>query len=474
VSIPLALVLLTLSGGADERTPWGGFRGNNGCGVVETHDLPARLDPEANLMWRVEVPPGYSSPTVTGSRLFLTGSDNKGKLFTVCLDAQSGEERWRVEVPYDGSRPGANSPAAPSPVTDGERVYALFHHIGLITYDLDGQELWRHEIGPFKVPHGMSGSPVVHDGKVVLQIDQDGDSYLVAYEGASGKELWRAARKGMNHGYATPAVYAPQDGPAQVVASGTMQIAGYSLETGEKLWWVDGSAWQAKSLPVFAGKRCFVNAFMPSMSDMSFPAFTGTFEEALAKRDADGDGKIARSEWKEDEMMQQIWFILDLNDDDLLDEEDWNYGLAANRATGGLFAIDLDGRGDLTEKVSWKLEDKRTLSDVTSPVLLDGVLYVIAEGSLLASIDAATGEVLKHERIGQSDQYYASPVAGDGKLYLAGLSGLLTVVEAGRDWKVLASHSLEDEGQLWSTPAIAGHSIYVRATDALFCFEQAD
>lgn len=472
--IPVALALLSLTAVADERTPWGGFRGNNGCGVVEAKGLPDTLDPEGNLMWRVEVPAGYSSPTVTGSRLFLTGSDMKGKLFTVCLDSQSGEERWRAEVPFDGSRVGANSPAAPSPVTDGERVHVLFHHVGLITYDLEGKEIWRKEIGPFNIPHGMAGSPVVHGGKVVLQIDQDGDSYLVAYDGKSGKELWRVARPGMNHGYATPAVYAPESGPVQVVASGTMQIAGYALDTGEKLWWVDGSAWQAKSLPIFAGHTCYVNSFMPSMADMNFPSFSGTFEEALAQRDADGSGKIERGEWA-DEMMQQIWFILDLNGDEALDEEDWNYGLAANRATGGLFAIDLDGRGDLTgSRVSWKLEDKRALSDVTSPIVLDGVLYVISEGSLLASIDAATGEVLKHERIGQSDNYFASPVAGEGKLYLAGLSGLLTVVEAGRDWKVLSSHSLEDDGKVWSTPAIAGHSVYVRATDALYCFENVD
>jgi outer membrane protein assembly factor BamB len=102
------------------------------------------------------------------------------------------------------------------------------------------------------------------------------------------------------------------------------------------------------------------------------------------------------------------------------------------------------------------------------------VLYVLREGGILTSLDPAAGSVLKQGRLeGALDPYFASPVAGDGKLYLASQSGILTVVEAAPEWKELASHALEDE-EVWATPAIAGPAVYVRAKDALYCFESAE
>ena len=192
ISSILTLSLSLLAGG--EAPQWGGFRGNNGAGTASATRLPATLDPEGNLMWRVDVPSGYSSPTIAGKDLYLTGTDDKAKLFTLCLDAYSGEERWRKELAYDGKRPGQNSPAAPSPATDGERVYALFHHVGLVAYDKTGKELWKKPLGPFNIPHGLSTSPVLHGDLVILQVDQDDGAYLVAYDKLTGAERWRIAR----------------------------------------------------------------------------------------------------------------------------------------------------------------------------------------------------------------------------------------------------------------------------------------
>ena len=469
ILLPLAL-LLTLSG--DDTPEWPGFRGANGSGVSSAKGLPTGLDPETNLMWRVDVPSGYSSPCVAGKDLYLTGTDGKSKLYVMCFDAGSGEERWRKEIAYDGSRPGANSPAAPSPATDGERVYALFHHAGLVVYDKTGKELWKKPIGPFNIPHGMAASPVLHGDLVLLQIDQDKEAYLVAFDKRTGDEKWRTDRPEVAHGYATPAVYAPASGPAQIVLSGSFQAASYSLADGKKLWWVDGAGWQAKSIPVFAGNRCYVNSFVPTLSEMQYPSFKGTFQEALA-HDANGDGKLAATEWDE-EGLRQLWFLFDMDGDMLLDEDDWKFALQADQARGGLFAIDLGGKGDVTKSnVAWKLDDKRTLSDVTSPVIVGNTLFVIGEGGLLASIDGASGKVIKHERVGDSDEYFASPVAGDGKLYFASLGGLLSVVSAEPDWKVLSQHALDDS-KVWATPALVGHSVYVRSEDALYCFEDAE
>src|SRR5262245_44073297 len=216
----------------------------------------------------------------------------------------------------------------------------------------------------------------------------------------------------------------------------------------------------SKAIPVFAGNRCFVSSFSPTLSDMQMPSFQGKFEDVLKTNDANHDGKIATSEYGE-KTLHQIWFIFDQDDDQLLDAKEWDFALSANRAAGGLFSIELGGKGDVTAShLKWKLEDRRALSDVTSPVIVDGTMFVIAEGSLLTSVGLATGKVVKQERVGDSDQYFASPVGGAGKVYLASLSGQLSVVKAKPDWELVSSHHLEGEEEVWSTPALAGHSVF--------------
>ena len=463
----ILILISALSNGGDSPQ-WSGFRGNNGSGVSSAEELPDALDPELNLIWRTEILPGYSSPAVAGKDLYLTGSSGT-KLVTLCLDAYSGEVRWQKEVDFDGKRPGQNSPAAPTPAADGEHVFVLFHSVGLIAYDKAGKELWRKPLGPFNIPHGMASSPVLHEDLVVLQIDQDVTPYVAAFDKKTGAEKWKIDRPGVAHGYATPAVFAPEKGPAQVITSSSFQIAGYALDDGRKLWWVDGAAWQTKCVPVIEGNLCFVNSFMGSPTEFGVPRLSGTFAELMAERDADGDMKLDKSEW-DDENLHMLWFLFDLDDDDVLDEEDWNYAVSTGRATGGLFAIELGGGGDVTKtNVKWLMEDRRGLPDAPSPLVYGGTIFLIKEGGILTALDAFTGAVLKQDRVGSPDDYYASPVAGDGKLYLASRSGQLSVVTAERDWKQLSVHDIEEE--IWSTPALAGRAAYVRSQKALYCFE---
>ena len=482
------LVLSSLAGGGPteasaaapvEAPQWSGFRGNNGAGLAESAHLPDALDPEGNLMWRVEVPAGYSSPAIAGKNLFLTGAREKpqgqtvsGKVFTLCLDAATGDTRWQKELDFSGPRPGANSSAAPSPATDGEVVVVLFHHLGLIAYDVKGNELWRQPIGPFNIPHGMASSPLIRGDLVVQQVDQDKNAYLVAYDKKTGKERWKVARPGVTHSYATPAIWQPEGGAPQVVVSGSFQVAAYALADGAKQWWMDGVAWQSKSVPLFARGRCYVNSFMPSLAEMKMPSFDGTFEQVLAEHDADHDGKISKSEYGDD-TLHQLWFIFDLDGDDLMDAGEWEFALASNKATGGLYALDLGGKGDVTKALKWKSDDRRMLSDVTTPLIVGDAMFIISDGGILTSLDLDTGKEVKQERVGQPDSYFASPVAGDGKIYLASKDGVLTVVKAVPEFAELSSHALDGE-EVWATPALAGKSVYVRSKSALYCFEDPE
>src|SRR5262249_52865302 len=147
------------------------------------------------------------------------------------------------------------------------------------------------------------------------------------------------------------------------------------------------SAWQSKSAPVFDGNRCFVNSYMQTLADMEYPVFSGKFADVLATNDKDHDGKIAQSEYGDDKL-HTLWGIFDSDHDGKMNETEWGFALASNAAVGGLFAIELGGKGDVTKtNVKWKVDDKRTLSDVTTPVLVGNVLFVISSGSLLTALD---------------------------------------------------------------------------------------
>jgi hypothetical protein len=316
---------------------------------------------------------------------------------------------------------------------------------------------------------------VLHGDRVVVQIDQDDGSRLACVDLEDGKLVWEVARE-VTHGYSTPAILVPASGagdpgPVQVIANGARRIVSYDLASGEVLWWVDGAAWQVKAAPVLHGELCLVNAFMVPTSEFGAPAALPSLEQALAEHDADQSGTIGKAEW-DLPVLQMAWAIFDLDDDGQLDPREYEYLLSAGSAVGGLFAIRTDGRGDVTKThVQWLYDERRGLSDVLMPVVVGETLYQLRDGGILTAIDVANGAVQKHERVGEPDQYFASPVAAGGRLLIASKSGQLSVVEAGADFSALSTTDLGEE--IWSVPAIAGERVFVRSQAALYCFSLA-
>ena len=139
-----------------------------------------------------------------------------------------------------------NSPASPTPVSDGKNVYVFFGDYGLICYGVDGDERWKMPLGPFNNANGHGSSPVLFDDLLVLICDQDTDSYLLALDKTAAKCAGSVERPEVTRGYATPAVYRPKKGPAELIVPGAYELIAYNLATGEKLWWVRGMAWQLK------------------------------------------------------------------------------------------------------------------------------------------------------------------------------------------------------------------------------------
>jgi len=472
-----AISFITLSlicpakGPGDE---WSQFRGPNGTGVSSTSNLPAEFGPNKNVIWKVATPEGHSSPVLGRENIYMTGFEGN-KLFTIAVDKRTGKLLWRNEVPRNRNdhlmKP--NNPASPSPVTDGENVYAFFMDFGLISYGPTGKERWRLPLGPFNSVFGLAASPVLAGDRLILACDQNDHSFLLAVDKNSGRVRWRTERPEVISGYSTPILYQSKGGPLQVLVAEAFKLSAYSVETGERVWWVRGLACEMKSIPVLDGDILYINGWGLPENQPGMQVSIPSFEETLAKYDTNKDGKISRAEGPDERIKNKDYFaIFDLNSDGFIDKREWEIYRAMMAAENGLLAIHPGGKGDVTAgSILWKYQ--KPVPQVPSTLLYKGVLYMVNDGGLLISFDPKTGSVIKQGRLqGAIDKYFASPVAADDKVFLIGEGGAVSVLKAARDWQVLAVNNLDDE--CFATPAIADGRIYIRTRSALYCFGKRD
>jgi outer membrane protein assembly factor BamB len=467
-----AFLLLTIAASVcpEVTAEWHRFRGPNGSGVADEKPLPREIGPGSGVIWKTTVPAGKSSPVLTSDRIYLTGHEN-GALLTFALDRKSGKILWRREAPgrRDEKRHTLNDPASPSPVTDGANVYVFFAGYGLLSYDREGKERWRLPLGPFTNFHGMGASPVLADGKVLMICDQDQDAYLLAVDQRTGKPVWKVERPEMVHSFSSPIVYRPASGPAELIVPGSYQMTSYEVRTGKLLWRVTGLTYQVKSVPVIGENTLYFNGWAPG-GEPSERIELPDFKTVLAGHDQDRDGKLSKAEVPKN-WHPGNWDMQDLDKDGLLNEKDWRYYSMRRTSSNSLMAIRLGGRGDITAShVLWRYD--KSLPDVPGVLLYRGVLYLVRNGGIVQTVDPDTGKALKQGRLRHAlDEYYASPVAGDGKVYMISRNGTVSVLEAGADWGVAASAELGEE--VFATPAIVDGCIWIRTATALYAFAES-
>lgn len=452
------VVCLLWAAAAVQAADWPRFRGPNGAGVGESAPLPTGFGPARNVAWKVKTPFGRSSPIVVGNRIFLTASEG-GKLLTLAYDTATGREAWRAEVPsvHQQKTYKANDPASPTPASDGQSVYVFFPDFGLVAYNLAGKELWRHPLGPFENFYGLSSSPVVAGGMVLLLCDQVKGSFLLALDPATGKSKWRTERTGASIGWAVPIVHEDQ-----VLVFGSTRVDSYYLSTGESRWWIPLNSNGSMGVPVVFGDSLIVAA---SGSDQPWMP---TYSAVVSKVDKDKNGKVSREECKGEDWAEHFNWI-DTNRDGEIEDIEWN--TARNYGVGdyGAVSLPLNGRGRLeSSAIRWRF--KRNLPYVPAPLLFDGVLYMVKDGGIITALDPATGKMLKQGRAPEAGgTYYASPVAAAGKVFLTSEEGKITVLEAGPQWKPVARNDLGEE--CYATPAIANGRLYIRTRSTLYSFK---
>ena len=203
-------------GATGEPAAWTRFLGPNGTGVAPGGGYPT-IGP-STLAWKRLLPMGKSSPVLTDKHIFLTAQRDTTPL-VICLDKRTGEILWEraVQAQRQESRHPKNAVSAPTPVTDGENVYSLFADFGLIAHDSSGNRRWEVRIPPTTTLYGVGTSPILVGNDVVLQIDGYDNTYIAAFDRATGTQRWRTARPPQGQSYSTPVVRRAHDGVVEVV-----------------------------------------------------------------------------------------------------------------------------------------------------------------------------------------------------------------------------------------------------------------
>lgn len=406
----LALVGATLAEAADN---WPSFRGAEARGVG-SGSLPVSWDAESSthVEWKVPIPGlGHSSPVIWGDRIYLTtaisglenpelkvglygdiGSvddDTVHRFEVLALDKGTGEILWR-RTAHRGvpkiERHTKASHANCTPATDGRHVVAFFGSEGLYAFDVEGELLWKKdfgvlEAGYFKVPGnqwGFASSPVIHEGKVIVQVDVKQNSFLAAFDVATGKELWRTARNDVPT-WSTPTVHVTPS-RSQVIVNGYKHMGGYDLATGKELWRMRGTGDIPTPTPYVVDDLIYVTQ-----------AHGGGMPVYAIRTSATGDITLGEGETS-------------------------NAGVAWSDPRGGSY--------------------------MPTTVVYDGQIYILRDNGILRSRDARTGELFYEQRVAGNTGFTASLVAGDGKIYLTAETGEVYVVKAGREYELLETNDL--------------------------------
>lgn len=474
VLFPFAWSLSVLVSASVLADSWPQFRGVNSSGIAARDaELPTEIGPDQHVVWKVETPPGHSSPVVIDDRIFLTAVRDE-KLLTQCYSRANGERLWEREAPYDKleevHRVGSHVQCTPA--SDGEIVVSFFGSCGLFCYTIDGKPLWDVPMGPFKNDFGAGNSPFIVDDRVILGQDHDEDSFLMALDKTTGDVLWRTDRSEFARNYCTPIVW-EVDGQKQLVVAGTLRVAGYDFDTGDELWTVRGLSRVVCMTPVVSEDGHLIVAGWSAGVDEGTRLILQPFDQEIERIDQNKNGGIEKDELDEqkDNVIFHRFTQADRDKDGTVSRDEYErFRELFDKSENVILAIKPGGQGEITDThVMWK--STRNVPFCASPLYYNALVFMIKDGGILTTLDAKTGEMIKQGRVSGTGSYYSSPIAGDGKVYLFNQLGELTVVTAAGEYETLHSAAFGED--VYGTPAIVDGQIFVRTNGHLYCFAEA-
>ena len=460
-TISIAIIVNSATSVSAEN--WPQFRGVNGSGISSSKNLPSEIGPKSDsLLWKKAVGRGHSSPVIYDGRLYVTAKEDKA-LVTIAFDANSGDELWRAEAPYEKleSTHRIGSYATPSVVTNGEFVVSFFGSSGIYCYNAAGKELWRLKTERFNNQFGATGSPVLFEENLIFIQDHDTGSYLVNYNVRTGDVIWKTDRGNFRRSYCSPVVWNTKTGP-QIVTCGSAQVVAYSMETGQAIWNMLGISRVVSATPVVGD-----DGLLYVVNSGGGTTRQPTFDELLPKADKNGNGVFEKNELPKSPIAG-FFVQFDRNVDGVLDRQEYTSIrdiFAASKACA--IAIRPGGTGDISKShVKWT--QLRQIPRNPSPVLVTGTMFLAKDGGIVTSLNTSNGEIIKAGRVSGRGNYYASPTYGDGKIYIASERGQVSVISADGEWSELSSTEFGED--IYASPAICDGRVYLRTVGHLYCF----
>lgn len=447
IRVVLMLAISLVCGSSAWADNWPQFRGSE-SNAISPNALPLEWSDEdgqtQNIRWKVPlVGEGWSQPIIWEKNIYLTaavpqaGDTNSGpepyrggggrsrsdltrteyQYQVVCMDADSGQELWRT-VCKEGRPPiprhNTNTYATETPITDGQRIYAYFGMNGIYALNMQGKQVWEKDLGIYEMraDWGTASSPVLFDGRLYVQVDNQTDSFLVALDAATGAEVWRVSRDEKSQ-YSSPMIWNNSQRAELIV--GGMTYRSYDPATGKLLWQLDMAKGRSSATPVAQGDRLYVG-------------------NELRNRGGDDDGG------------------------------------------GRLFSVKPGGAGDITppddesssEFIEWWIE--KADMQMASPTICQGKLYLLERRTPnLHCVNVANGETVYRSRVRGAKAFWASPWTDGQRVYALDASGTTHVLASGDEYDLLAANELGQ--QTWGTPALADGRIFLRTVEQLYCIE---
>jgi outer membrane protein assembly factor BamB len=449
---------------------WPQFRGPNCSGVsTGTLPLPVAFSATENVIWSADLADTIGSPVVADGRVFTTGMEGEDAFQVYAFDAATGRPLWQTEVAV-GDRPlpkltPPNCHTSATPAADDERVYVYFSTRGLLAFDAQtGRQVWELELPvPYLVfDWGPGVSPVLYGDVLLFNQDDDLNPALYAVDKRTGTLLWKADRSEMLASYSLPVICQTADGP-EVVVAGTGKLIGYDLATGAKRWQARTLLRNIKTTPVSHDGIVYVSL-----------ESAGIAQQWIAANDSNKDGRLSRDEIpapftakfdRGDVILEGEELDLAFLDPDNPAGQRWNEG---EQSTRYIQAVRGGGSGDVTDThLLWRHQN-RAPDGISSPLVVDGRMFVVKTGGISSCFEVEQGEPLWYlKRIDNIGSYYASPVCGDGKIYVTGENGVVVVLENSPELNVLATNDLGES--CLGTPAIADGRLYFRTRGHLIC-----
>ena len=232
---------------AEMQQQWPSFRGPNGLGVAKNATVPVTwsVKNNVNIRWKTPVAlHGLSSPVIWSNAVFVTGADEKESA-VYRFDTETGALQWSATVKLPGGvRPPApkvgedTSLAAPTPVTDGRRVYVLFPTGEVAAFDFTGKQIWARNISPLENSYGFAASLAIYQDRLMIQIDrgqpEDGQSKLLALDTRTGQPRWETRRE-VAGSWASPVLF-EVNGQPQLVTCANPWLIAYNPVDGKEIW----------------------------------------------------------------------------------------------------------------------------------------------------------------------------------------------------------------------------------------------